>query len=60
MLIVVEMDMNLDKEHKEIPEHRIMEEIIAAVRAVKYGEVVITVYNSKVVQLEKKEKKRFK
>jgi hypothetical protein len=37
----------------------ILNEIIAAVSKLKYGEVVITVYDSKVVQIEKKEKKRF-
>lgn len=52
--------MSSAKEKKEIPEQQIIEEIIEAVKAVQYGEVVITVYNSKVVQLERKEKKRFK
>ena len=34
-------------------------EILEMVRKLKYGEVVITVHNSKVFQIEKKEKKRF-
>jgi len=45
-------------EHKKInPE--IVNEILDAVSRLKYGEVVITVYDSRVVQIEKKEKKRF-
>lgn len=36
-----------------------IEEIVAAVKQVCYGEVVITIHDSKVVQIEKREKKRF-
>ncbi len=37
----------------------IYQEIVEAIQNLKYGEVVITVHDSKVVQIEKKEKKRF-
>jgi hypothetical protein len=37
----------------------IASEILDAVSRLKYGEVVVTVYDSRVVQIEKKEKKRF-
>jgi len=38
---------------------RVIKEVKAAVESISYGEVVITIHNSKVVQIEKKEKKRF-
>ena len=38
---------------------KILDEIIKSIQQIKYGEVVITVHNSKVTQIEKKEKKRF-
>ena len=38
---------------------KILPEVIEAIRKLEFGEVVITVHNSKVVQIEKKEKKRF-
>lgn len=38
---------------------KILKEIIDAVTKIKFGEVVITVYDSKVVQIEEKKKKRF-
>ncbi|MCR4337611.1 MAG: YezD family protein [Candidatus Omnitrophica bacterium] len=38
---------------------KILDEIIEAVQRMKYGEVVITIYDSKVVQIEEKKKKRF-
>ncbi len=37
----------------------VLQEVVQAVQKMKYGEVVITVHDSKVVQIEKKEKKRF-
>ena len=37
----------------------ILNEIIEAIREMKYGEVVATVHDSKVVQIEQKKKKRF-
>lgn len=38
---------------------KILKEIVEAVRQLRHGEVVIIVYNSKVVQIQKTEKKRF-
>jgi hypothetical protein len=37
----------------------ILKEIADALSAIKYGEMVITVHDSQVVQIEKREKKRF-
>lgn len=48
---LVEQKKNIDKE--------ILDEIIQALGQIDYGEVVIKVHNSKVVQIEKKQKKRF-
>ena len=38
---------------------RIIEEIMRSIRQIRYGEVVVTVHDAKVVQIEKTEKKRF-
>ncbi len=46
------------EDHKKI-DPEIAGEILDAVSRVKYGEVVVTIYDSRVVQIEKKEKKRF-
>lgn len=46
-----EGNKNLDSE--------VMRAIIEAISKMKFGEVVITVYDSKVVQIEEKKKKRF-
>ena len=37
----------------------IIDEIAFSLQKIKYGEVIITVHNSKIVQIEKREKKRF-
>ncbi|MFH2137672.1 MAG: YezD family protein [Candidatus Omnitrophota bacterium] len=37
----------------------VIDEIVLSLKKIKYGEVVITVHDSKVVQIEKREKKRF-
>ena len=47
------------KEEKKEIDRSILDEIIGAIGKMKYGEVVITVYNSKVVQIEERKKKRF-
>ncbi len=47
-------DQNLEKLDKKI-----LGEIIKSIQEIEYGEVVITIHNSKVVQVEKREKKRF-
>ena len=38
----------------------ISKEIVDFIQKIKYGEVVITVHDSDIVQIEKREKKRFK
>ncbi len=40
-------------------EKKIIDEITKFVREVKYGEVVIKIHDSKIVQIEKKVKERF-
>lgn len=47
------------KEGQKEIDPQILDEIIKAVQKMKYGEVVITVYNSKVVQIQETNKKRF-
>ncbi|MGE4356980.1 MAG: DUF2292 domain-containing protein [Candidatus Omnitrophota bacterium] len=44
--------------NKEI-ESEVMEEITKAIEKIKFGELVVTIHNGKVVQIEKREKKRF-
>lgn len=46
-------------EKKENKITNILESIEKAINKIKYGEVVITIHNSKVVQIENREKKRF-
>ena len=38
----------------------VLKEIVDFIQQIKYGEVVITVHDSDIVQVEKREKKRFK
>ena len=38
----------------------ILREIVDFIQQINYGEVVITVHDSDIVQIEKREKKRFK
>jgi len=40
-------------------DRRIIDEIVQAIQGIEYGEVTIILHDSKVVQIEKKEKKRF-
>jgi hypothetical protein len=51
--------MDVYKYKKEKRSDSIHDEILMCVKNITFGEVVITVHNSKVVQIEKKEKKRF-
>ena len=48
----------MKEENKDI-DPKILKEIKEAVGNMKYGEVVITIHDSKVVQIEEKKKKRF-
>lgn len=43
----------------ETNENEIVNEILAAVRSIRYGSVEIVIHDSKVVQIERKEKLRF-
>ena len=45
------MDTKLDK--------NIIKEIVGFIQQVNYGEVTITIHDSEIVQIEKREKKRF-
>ncbi|MBM3250486.1 MAG: DUF2292 domain-containing protein [Candidatus Omnitrophica bacterium] len=49
---------NTVTEYKE--KQHILEEIVEAIESVNYGEIVIAIHDSRVVQIEKREKKRFK
>lgn len=40
-------------------DQRILEEILNAIEAINYGEVVISIHDARIVQIERKEKKRF-
>ena len=40
-------------------EPKILDEIVKFIQQINYGEVMIIVHNSKIVQIEKKEKRRF-
>jgi hypothetical protein len=52
------------KERNGLPERKksehITKELINAIESIGYGEVVVTIHNFEVVQIEKREKKRFK
>lgn len=46
-----EQDGKIDK--------KVLDEILNSIRQINYGEVVITIHDSEIVQVEKREKKRF-
>ncbi len=46
-------------EQKGKIDKKILDEIIEFIQQINYGEVVILVHNSKIVQIEKREKRRF-
>ena len=50
--------MNKLKPYNRITQ-TIIDEIVLSLQDIKYGEVIVTVHNAKVVQIEKREKKRF-
>ncbi len=37
----------------------VLEEVKKAIESIKFGEIVITIHDGRVVQIEKREKKRF-
>lgn len=40
-------------------DNKILEEILKTIQKIKYGEIIITIHNSKIIQIERREKKRF-
>ena len=40
-------------------DQKVLDEVVKSIQQIKYGEVVITIHNSEIVQIEKREKKRF-
>ena len=51
--------MSQEKINAEKKEGIVLNEIASAIRNIKFGQVVITVHNSKIVQVDKTEKLRF-
>ena len=49
---MMDTEMGMDK--------TVLKEIADFIQQINYGEVVITIHDSNIVQIEKKEKKRFK
>ena len=45
--------------NKKAIKQKVLDEVAKAIKHINYGEVVITIHNSKIVQIEKREKKRF-
>ena len=54
-----ESDKETDAEKRDQLEVRIQQEILRAVREVRFGSVEIVIHDSKVVQVERREKIRF-
>jgi hypothetical protein len=52
----MKMEIAAQKEKMDV---KIMDEILNFIRQINYGEVVISIHDSKIVQIEKREKKRF-
>ena len=52
----MKMEIVAQKEKMDV---KIMDEILNFIRQINYGEVVISIHDSKIVQIEKREKKRF-
>lgn len=50
--------MELTEQKRKI-EKKILDEITKSIQQINYGEVVITIHDSKIVQVERREKKRF-
>lgn len=49
----------MNEKGKTIVNQKIIDEIVKSIQSIDFGEVAITVHNAKVVQIEKKVKKRF-
>ena len=48
-----------DIKNKRDINRKVLNEVVKAIMYINYGEVVITIHDSKIVQIEKREKKRF-
>ncbi len=54
-IIVTMEELTRRRNEKE----KIQEEIFESIQQTKYGEVIITIHDSEIVQVERREKKRF-
>ena len=57
-ILINAIEVNMDVEMRI--DKSILKEIVDFIQKINYGEVVITVHDSNIVQIEKREKKRFK
>ena len=57
-ILINAIEVNMDDEMRI--DKSILKEIVDFIQKINYGEVVITVHDSNIVQIEKREKKRFK
>ena len=48
-----------DKEGRSIQDSVILEELVQCLKNIAYGEIVVTIHDSRIVQIERREKKRF-
>lgn len=48
-----------DIKNKRDTKRKALDEVAKAIKHINYGEVVITIHDSRIVQIEKREKKRF-
>ena len=51
--------IKMTNQNPKIIDKKVLDEILKFIQQISYGEVVITIHNSKIVQIERKEKKRF-
>ncbi|MBI5806479.1 YezD family protein [candidate division TA06 bacterium] len=49
----------MPEKNKNFSDTKILDEILAAIHNINYGEILITIHDSKIVQIEKREKRRF-
>lgn len=49
----------MSQTNKEKADHKVLQEILRAIQTVRYGAVEIIIHDSKVVQIERREKVRF-
>lgn len=46
-------------ENEKDIDQRILSEVVRNIRQVNFGEVIITIHDAKIVQIERREKKRY-